>query len=260
MNDKIIVPQEASEGLKGSMNQGDAIQLPFPVAYFYVRNGSKQLKSGIGYFGGFNVGIKDLDDLLSEIPDVFTPQAYEGKEGVYEVYEIRNLLVAPITKRYRWVENRSNQQIVAMLGVIVDKQIVNLGPSVLSAKGMQTKYVNAALKEWDHRTLEARRQFADGAESKFFWATIGTFADQPEFTTVGKGKNTSEVTPMKLQPKPVEITAEVLNKRYVGESVALEMAELYTQCAEWIADWKKDKKEDGAPPPPENFEEEEFPF
>lgn len=238
----INVPQKAQEGLKNSM--ADGVELPFPVCYFYTRNGNPQNKQlgGVAYHGGWAVDLAETDKIIGDTPSSFAPTSFVNREGKeYEVYTAYSLLVAPIAKRERWVDNRSHLQVLAMVGAVDGKGFAELGPHVLSAKGYQTKFLKEALGDWENLTQDARNDFAGGAEAKFFYASVGTDGKEPDFVTVGKAA-TSTVTPVKII-MPSAMGEKVLTTLYVGDEVAEAMADRAVQATEWLAEWDKKKDE-----------------
>lgn len=258
------LPQEADE-LQGSM--ADGIELPFPVCYFYVKNGNPQAKNegGVAYFGGWATDYNDAENVLDAIPNVLEPREFVNRDGdSFTVYTIRDLFVAPIAKRECWKDQngnivigksdkkvRSHLQILSLVGLRDNKKFINLGTHVLSAKGWQGKYVKDALSEWAKATAQVRRESFGNADPKYFWAQLGTFSSEPNFEKVGSG-STSNITPIQVFV-PSDLNEENLYKRYVGEDNIKVMVEHYRLAKEWLAEWKDNRKE---PQPPDNFDDD----
>jgi len=232
----IDVPQEVQDTMSGSM--ADGVELPFPVCYMFIKNGRPEMSQigGIGYFGGWAMDADDADGRWDNIGEQMDRVTFSNREGdTYDVYTSRSILAAPIAKRRQWRDGRSHVQILAMVGVVNKGKFVDLGPNVLTAKGWQASYLQDSFRAWDKYTAEARREQAGGADSKFFYACIGTSGDA-NFVAVGK-TTTSQITPIELIV-PDNLN---LNKLYVGDEKAREMSDLFLQAGEWLEDWTKRK-------------------
>lgn len=272
MIDKIVLPDEANV-LQGSM--ADGIELPFPVCYFYVKNGSPQAKKegGVAYFGGWSVDKDSFDALFNDVPSAFAQEDMTNREGgEYSVYSTRNLLIAPFAKRERWVEGRSHIQVLSLVSVVEKNTVAFLGTHVLTAKGYQTQKLKNAMTDWERATSKLRNDIAPGVDARYFWANVGTFGDEPTYQDVGKSA-TSKITPI-IAMIPPDLNGDKLAKRYVGAENVKLMAELYQQASEWLQEWDKRKADaepvldhdyseyfEDAPPEPEGpYNYDDVPF
>ncbi len=240
----INVPDQAQKDLQGSMQDG--VELPFPVCYFYVRNGSKQNKreGGVPYYGGWATDFDKANAIFDTIPDAFELNEFVNMEGgTYQNYTLRSLLIAPVAKRKKWDDERkkSHVQILCLVGVIEKGKFMSLGVHVITAKGMQTKELDTALRDWETTSAQARKEFADNADAKFFYSAIGTYGKDPVFKEVGS-RNKNFITPI-VMADPGELTMEKLEARYVGDEEATNMSGYFSQAQEWLADWQKKKEE-----------------
>ncbi len=252
----INVPQDAQDSLKGSMQDG--VELPFPVCYFYVRNGNKQNKKqdDVSYFGGWATDFEKANAILDTVPDALEAKEFINQEGEsYLNYTIRSLLVAPIAKRKRWdnEKRKSHMQVLCLVGMVEGGKFISLGAHVITAKGMQTKELETAFRDWETVSAQARKEYADNADAKFFYTGIGTYGKDPYFKEVGSvSKNF--ITPV-VMADAGKLTAEKLEKRYVGDEIAIEMGEYYKQAQEWLADWQKKKEEKEVEPEAQPYDD-----
>ena len=144
-------------------------------------------------------------------------------------------------------------QVLCLVGVVEEKKFLALGVHVITAKGMQTKEIETAFRDWETTSAQARKEFADNADAKFFYAGIGTYGKDLFFKEVGS-RNKNFITPV-VMADPGELTAEKLEKRYVGDVEAVNMSEYFSQAQEWLADWqKKDTPAEKAPQPYDDSE------
>ena len=273
---KINVPQEANDSVKGSLETGGGVKLPYPHVFFSFRNGQRVAGKAQGelFYGGFQA---DQEDLVAyadavghrEMLDQFTLYEISPRSGnVYNAYMRRSLAIAPIAVRSRWFSTRENKnvlktQVAALLGV--GKPLHCVGAVVVTASGFnQAKNLQSALNDNARMTAGVRREFANSAAPNFFYQFVGTFGDE-NFEMVGKGENKSPITPIKSYGK-VE-TAEQLEQLYVGDDLVNLIVDYKNQSEDWVNDWKKQdrqRQEDtgyyGEPPELEVPQDEEIPL
>ncbi len=267
------VPENAQEINPNAKDDG--IQLPFVAPIFYWRHGDSRFSSeqGVLHFGGWETQEADLfRDEFGALPDGMREVNHKWGNAM----AVRNLTIAPIRTRKRWVERSHSQTICLVAKKSEDGQLVKSGVAVLSVKGWTTKYLSDAIAEWGNNSKDGRKEHAiykigDGEDRVippwYFWQSVGTFGDfQSE--SVGSN-NTSETT----QPRTVnfrDITKEILGRLYVGGENWSLMSELYKEAEEWANDerWlngdEQVVEENSLPPLPDVAEsainEEELPF
>lgn len=235
---------EGNDTLTGTLTEG--VELPFEAVYFYWRNGSRQEKSDdILKFGGWAVDKQEADAYLPVIPPTFTEHNMVNRQGNdYSIYGIRNLFVAPIEQRYRWYEtnngsSRSHMQLLAYVSTFADGTMYPLGVHVLTAKGMRTKDMKDHISEWTKVTATLRREHFNNALANYFYMSLGTFGEKPNYEETGHG---SVVTPIGLYYKA--LTEETLLSRYVGKDAVIEMREKYEEASTWLKDWDTKESQD----------------
>lgn len=266
----------------GDPFETEAIRLPFPIVYAWWSNGSaREIKAkDARYFGGWSIDAPKLDEHLAStgLPDLtgFTPADMVSRDGkAFTSYISRALYVVPIASRKRWKKNdtgtnRSHLQVLCYAANLNrEKKLFEAwGPIVLSAGGFAAQYLQDAFAKWQAETFKARKEFAKGLPSWFFYAAIGTFGAEPKTKEVG-GAQKSTITPAQVHI-PDKIDKESLLKWYIGENVAAVRVDLKEQAKEWLGAWKTDDTaiveprgtgtDAGAPPPPSNFPEDGIPF
>jgi hypothetical protein len=256
------IPIGANEEMRGSMDVGGGVKLPFPHIFMSFRNGKRDAgkERGEQYFGGFQADEAEFVDYLAAIgkQDVlnsFNLHTLTPRVGdPYQAYMRRGLAVAPIAARSRWFKTREGKnvlkrQVVGLMALGTPLQYV--GPVVVTASGYnQAMNLTAAFDANANITANARRQHAAGAAANFFYAYIGTWKEDGEFVMVGKGQNQSPITPIAARSYKVE-TAEELRALYVGDELAKTVLEYRKQAQEWVDDWNKKRDEK-----PEQFDTE----
>jgi hypothetical protein len=246
--------------VKDSLTE-EGIRLPFPVAVMRWNNGDTHYKTAgdATYFGGWAVGSDSMDDLMAQsgvgLHASFTKVALSNNDGKeYDAYISRNVTVAICAKRKQWTDKGSHVQWVGLAAELnSDKKFFTAwAPVMLTAKGWSAKYIEDALMAWDSATAAARREFAGGLPSQFFWAAIGTFGEQPIVEMVGKAQK-SPITPCKCW-LPKEFNDAIITRHFVGEENMARMADLAKQSEEWRKAWAG-KEGDKTPGAPDNFAE-----
>ena len=294
----INFPKEQGATLKDSMEQGGGIKLPFDVTYWFVVNGDKRMRSvgGVHYFGGWATDQNKLAEVgATWDPPITNPPSYadqgeittnNGK--VIPSYLSRAMFVAPIGFRTCWEKTdfgtnqttrfkdyqpgtrRKAQFLVYVADKTEQKQLVPWGPAVLTVGGMQVGKVLDAFKAWSKHIDKARRILEADAPAWVFYSAIGTFGDEYKSEMVGQSGAQSSITPMVCH-LPEEMTAEKLEKYYVGADVVNHMAELKAEAAEWLNAWSNMGAQPAAagngnahgngfepPMPPDNFDDIPF--
>ena len=200
------------------------------------------------YFGGWGTNAEEFFAAIGEFnatPTGFVDATFNGRDGDFNVYQSRHVIVAPIATRKRWITNngskgRSHLQMLCMLAFNDGGNFTKWGPVVLSAKGLTTREIESAMRQFDTSTAEIRKDNAPGVPTLYFWHSLGTFGKAPKFETVGSGNASSTVTYPTLYT-PEEITAKHLQSWFVGNDIAGEMVHLRNEAAEWLNDkqWKQ---------------------
>jgi len=293
MNDQnfITVPKEVSDNIKDGMEHGGSIQLPFAAPFVYVQNGNPQLKAagGVSYFGGWSTDKDAMDECLKEtgqeLPKYFTAEEMTSSEGKpLSNYASRFVVCAPIAFRESWIKNKDRypeyqegtRRHVQMIAYLADSWIEGekgkrqrlyapWGPVVLTAKGYQAKNILDAFGAWIHMTKDVRRVIAPEVPAYFFSACLGTFGEEPNFQRVGKGAQTSLITPIELYQPPTMDEA-VVRRLFVGEAVYTIMSDCKEQAKDWLVAWKEqsldmlNKAQPEQPPADGQEQEERIPF
>jgi uncharacterized protein CbrC (UPF0167 family) len=261
-------PIEYNQEMQGYANtikdsvKEEGVRLPFPHALIYWSNGDARNKKAADttYFGGWAVSSNNMEDLIAQ-SGVGLHSAFfeadlvnnEGKE--YKAYIARSITIAVCAKRMQWgdgitMPKGSHVQILALAAELDQdkKGFTAWAPVVLSAKGYSAKFINDALSQWDSASAAARREFAGGMPSQFFWAAIGTFGTEPIFESVGKTQKAT-ITPCKCW-LPKEFNDALISRHFVGADNVKRMAELAKLSEEWRKAWvgKGEKTE-----APDNF-------
>lgn len=266
-----LVP-ETSLGL----SEDGAVRLPFPNMFFYWRNGNPAMKDiaaqpghATDYFGGWAINAEDYETVCDEfgVNAGLTRISTVNREGnSFDIYTSRNLSVALIKTRERWITNEDNKtqrsQFQALCYMAqydtVKKLYVPFGPAVLSAKGWAAKRIKQAFKKWDSETAAARKEFTSskiyksGIPAWYFYAAIGTIGKEIKTESVGN-KQKSNITPCdvylpinKETGERIPITKEFLHTCYVGSSTFAIMHDLASQSKEWLDAWAEPTKEQDA--------------
>lgn len=223
----------------------EGVRLPFPVAVLRWLNGDARNKKAADptYFGGWAVSSDNMEDLIAQSGVGLHASFFEaelvnndGKE--YKAYIARSITVAVCAKRTQWIKGKgSHMQILALAAELNQdkKAFTAWAPVMLTAKGYSAKNINDALSKWDSATSAARREFASGMPSQFFWAAIGTFGQEPIFESVGKTQK-STITPCDAW-LPKEFNDAIITRHFVGEENMKRMAELTKLSEEWRKAW-----------------------
>jgi hypothetical protein len=250
--------------------------LPFAAPTLWWMNGKPALKNtkevtNPTRFGGWGISKDEIDDIGEDWPEI--PPHWElhnltnDKGGDYSAYLTRQAWVAPIARRYRWFDGKSQTNILCYLGVMTKERVLlPHGPVVLSVKSLTGLDLDKCFKEFAAKTTQIRNK----ALPNYFWHPIGTWQPEPVFVErkSKSGHGSSSVTPPQLYTPKDGFTAETLQKWFVQVEVVAEMVKLYELAGEWLADWnqrKSDPKPGAEPnpfgePEPEFNQDTDFPF
>ena len=122
------------------------------------------------------------------------------------------------------------------------------GYVVLTTKGYQAKYLRDALSEWGKAIAPHRKAIgAANLPLSAFAVRVGTQGDKLDQVNVGKAAQKA-VTPIRAII-PADLTAEAVEKRFIGSANLRANAERLAMAADWLAAWKRGKA-DEAPPEP----------
>jgi hypothetical protein len=278
----IILDSELAKKLQGSMQSGEGVELPFPVAYVWTVNGKPGMKSQADarYFGGWACKVEDMDAVADQ-QALSAPAGWSKVDMVtndgdeFEAYITRRVYVAPIAKRTSWLKDkmryadyregaRRHLQMLCYLAEETKAGLAPWGPVVLTAKGRQVDHLFNAVNSWDKATAALRREVAPGVPAWCFYLAIGTFEKERMALNVGKPGAQSPITPL-MAYIPKDMDADRLEKRYVGSDVAALMADLGDQAQPWLEAWgatnlrrSAAEAEDDAVDAPPNWDEPEF--
>lgn len=249
--------------LKGTMQEGGTIELPFPVIYLWTINGQPSYKQqgGAMYYGGWCCKAEDAAVIAQEkalnLPVAWKHETITTRDSKeFEGLTTRALIVAPILKRESWIGNngrrytgyveggRRHIQMLALMGERVEKAGIQAwGPVVLTAKGYQARNLLDALARWDKDTAKIRWSKAPGIPAWLFWMGLGTFGNERQVINVGKPGAQSPITPIQLAEIKPEALERDLESLFVGNKVAQEMSDLADAAEPWRQAWKEESIE-----------------
>ena len=263
MTNPVEIDDNAADVLKDSMKTGEGIELPFPALYLWSINGNAAHKKSADaqYFGGWAGKAEQIADAVEQVerglPAGLTAAEIATRDGKdYAAYITRQIIVAPIAYRKRWISKDGHQtlpdyapgfrqhvQCLMALGDIDPalKKVLFWGPAVITAKGFQASYLIATLKEFEKHIESERRKAAPAVPPNCFWRKIGTFGDKPNVKMVGPDGSQSPITPICVS-LPDKLSAEKLAGLYVGKETVAEMVRLYSEATEWLAACKAPQK------------------
>lgn len=242
------IPDEFQEKLKDAMRDTSSVKLPFSAPTMWWMNGKAALKNtkeinNASRFGGWGITKEEVDDMADwpGAPEHWQLHDLTSNEGNnYSAYLTRTAWVAPIARRFRWYENKSQVNILCYLSVMTrERVLLPHGPVVLSAKSLTGVDLDKCFKDFTTRTAQLRGKTLPA----YFWHPIGTWDPEPVFVErKSKGGNgSSSVTPPKLYAPKDGYTIDTLKNWFVGIEVAQKMAELLDLSQEWIDSWKQHK-------------------
>ncbi len=298
----IDVDLQSSEALNQGVDVGSAIRLPFEVPYFFVVNGDRKMNQvgGAAYFGGWAVD----RDSLHEAGQCWEPPVLDAPSYCYQsdfftnsgksvpVYMTRSIIAALIGTRVSWVlrtpdgqtrrfkdyvpgSRRHMQLLVYAADKTEEKKLVSWAPAVLTASGYQVGNIIKGLQDWKAACEKILRAEKSPATPWMFYTSLGTFGDDFNQEMVGPAGAQSPITPIGVQV-PKTLSAEMLEKLYVGREISKHMAELKADASDWLNAWKNlpganqpaqsvaapmTTHDFGSPPAPPNWTpEDEIPF
>ncbi|HCR70924.1 MAG TPA: hypothetical protein DIW23_05735 [Anaerolineae bacterium] len=258
------IPEKASNAFQGNMQNGGAVELPFPAPSFFIVNGNAQLQQvgGIHYFGGFACAKTKLQEAAESWENVVypVPGLYETEKILESgeklpVFASRNLTVAMIGMRLFATLKSDGKtrvpafskeaipgiQVVCLLGYKNEnKEILPWAPIMISASGYQVNNVRDAFIKWFKAIKPTVKKLAPNQEpsniTNLFWMSIGTFGE----TRVQKPAGQKFITPVSSFIPDV-LDEDVVKSRYVGNEIASLMADFATDAKEWLHVFDKDK-------------------
>lgn len=258
-----------TSGMAGSMNQNSgAVKLPFAAPTIWWLNGKPALNTDeikdARRFGGWGISKEEIDDLRSVLPELpknwrlFDALPKADGSGTYAAYLCRKVFVAPIARRFAWLDfngsTKSHTNILGYLAIVgEDKKLTPWGPIILSANSYSGKSLDDAFSNFKKLTSELR---GDDLVN-FFYHPVGTMGDAPKFetrTSKKPGAKSSSVTPCQLEIPEGGFKDAHLNTFFVGDEIAAEINNLFTQAKEWLDDWNKKKSDKQAEAPPDTDE------
>jgi hypothetical protein len=286
--DPITLDRNLADKLNMGMDDGTAIELPFPVIYLWPVNGQASYKSQVQtapalYYGGWAAKAEDVqmiaDQAGSKPPAGWIGAAIDTRDGgEFEAFVTRSVIVAPIGKRESWLLDGARQphytegarRHVQCLCYLAEKQGTNgdakfipWGPVVLTAKGYQAKNLLAAFAAWEKSTSNLRYKVAPGVPAWCFYFAVGTFGKDRQAVNVGKPGSQSPITPVTAYI-PDKMDEVKMHSLFVGEEVVAMMADYMDQAADWLKAWKEPVQEPARGEGGDDFflpaGEEEVPF
>ena len=243
--------------LRDAETAGGGVQLPFPVAYIHWQNGDPKAKAHAKdnpalYFGGWATDNDKLGQLVEDGVVAGYPEgwsAFEGHgENAWNGMATRAITFSFISTRERWLgadgvsytaeydpeHTRRHLQTLALLYSAAKPW----GYTVLTAKGFQAKYFREAVAAWSKAIAPHRK--AIGAATlplSAFAIRVGTAGEKPEAVAVGRTA-TKSITP--IRPIiPDDLTAEAIEKRFIGATNLRANIERLEMAGEWMAAWKE---------------------
>lgn len=276
--------QAAAETVKGAMETGEFIKLPFDAVLFHWVRGDASVQpdigSGVRHFGGWAAGEENMRDYAPSIPERFVPEVFATPDGskTFTNYCVRSLPVVPIGRRFRWFTTQDNPKGRGHLQYVCyaalydqeNKVYSTWMPVILSAKGLSAMELDNCFKTWKSETAVMRQTHANGAPANFFWSHIGTFGKQRIVKTVGKGATASFITPPTIFV-PETLDEAFLRRTFIGKEMTAKVGALAEESREWLEAWKNDEKQpiqaESAPAqadmkakPPKKVNLEDIPF
>lgn len=259
MKDLNGIDEVALGQLREAEKTGEGVQLPFPVANFFVYNGDARQKTAakdcpVLYFGGFAGDAHKITELV-DAGDAPAPLAkwypFEGagEKGSWDGVGSRLVTISAITHRARWTsqDGRSGPNYDAEAGLtrrhlqllcLLYNDSKPWSYAVITAKGYQAQNLLGAISAWGKAIAPFRKELnAVALPLSAFALTIGTTGAEPKFVSVGKGNSTSKITPIEAVI-PEGLTADMVGKRFIGAQNLRANAEHLDQARDWLAAWK----------------------
>jgi hypothetical protein len=281
----ITVPSSAQGAFAGNMNTSQKIELPFIAPAFYILNGDanfEELKN-VMYFGGWAVSKENIktaseqwQDCPFPIPTLAEKDLRPKSGPAIQSFVSRSLIVAPIGMREFSTIKENGQtkrippftkggrpaiQVLAMLAYLGEdkKTITPWAPVMLTANGFQVNHVKRAFTDWKNAIKPFMTTIAPGVPedvTNLFYMNIGTFGTVRKDETHGE----STITPITAFI-PEGLTAAQVEGRYVGDDMAVFMADMANKAREWLKAYKSQPAQPQQataaythedPPPPED--------
>lgn len=269
----------------GMAGDGTRVELPFTTAFAWVLNGlatnkqlvEKKVAPTALYFGGlasdkdgFELACASQPCAVPSNPALvdekgnWLPAEGTSRDGkTFQEYVTRNIFIAPFARRTSFFNQTTKERrtkkfadarfclnVVGMGYSLVAEgdtlKFVPWMPIIVSAKGTQAFDILTAWDAFKKASVGARKKLGGTKEAETVYVIgLGTFgADRIQKIAGKEAGKQSPVTPLSFR-FPETVSAEWLEKRYVGDGFIDGLKEMVTLAAEWQAEWKVDST--GAP-------------
>lgn len=267
MSSKYAIPDDARQVIGSPRPEGEAIQLPFVAPLVWWTNGrpERRPEDGILYTGGWAMKGVDYDLAVAEYGQLpYWQETLTDMTGdMGRLYETEYIAVAPFAGRRKWLDKEKGDdytggwlQELCLMGYLDSdaSTFVPWGPIVVSTKVYAAKRFGQFINDWSMMTADARKKYAGGRESWYFFMSVGHFGDEPKFVTRGKSNTATYSLPVLYEYD--EVTEAILDMTFVGSGSAAKMAAWKIAADEWIHDkaWRDD------PLPEESGNQNENPY
>lgn len=274
--DYSVLDQEALDEIGVQMISNNEASLPFAAPLLYVVNGNGRtdlLQSGgltpAQAYGGWAIDAAEAQSVVTRtnkpLPAYFQKgTASTKRSGLVEVWTARAVPVALVYARQSWLSTqpalrrsvkyfegaRRHVHALVILGERPNPKEAKIsiwGPALLSAKGYQAKRLVDAFDEWSSATAAFRREVRPTGElpASLFWAVIGTFGPEFKQETVGKGANTSPITPIGCHMLP-DVNQASMGALFGGEELAKALVDHGRDAKQWKENWAEFDPDDAA--------------
>lgn len=262
----ISIPNKARTAFEGNMNDRSAVELPFPCPPFFIVNGDEALEElkSVRYFGGFACTTEKIQAASDHWKDApfpipgFVKTSHPVKGSKIEVLAARSLVVSIIgVREYSSIEDeatgrksrlapytkgaRPGIQVLCVLGYRDEQKAIHpWAPVMLTAQGYQVNHIKDAIQSYRKAIKPfVKKLIPDATDSmlSLFWMYLGTFGEFNQ-VTVGKGKNSQFITPIKTFI-PEDLDEHKVENMYVGEGMAEFMTDLSEKSQDWLSVFTK---------------------
>ena len=253
MSDDFFIPEDSNADPMRTGGE-DGIRLPFSAPLLSWRNGNPAL-SDLGdenpkYSGGWELSKESWEKVKADVPPLpalFKLYSLKGKEA-YDAFLAKQIVIFPVGLRERALMkqdgrdvpvkrftkgSRQHIQMLAYLATVTDGGFKPWGPVILSAKSNSAQAIKQCFEDFK----ELAKKELDNIRVPYhrFWLRLGT-PIPPKFVTVGKGSDTSDVTPCYLMSPQGGWTLDALKHAYIGADMIAKAGELQMLAAEWLND------------------------
>lgn len=253
MSDNVFEGQGyKSDGL----NFGSWVRLPFPHLQLSWKNGDGEISRGkdsVVAFGGWYCSdkyyIPAVTEINKDLPDIFSVTNFVNKQRKqFEVIQARAVYMSYISGRFAWFLKKDGSwqtrfEVLGLLGVYDSKagHYAPWAPIVLSVKGKSgTKGLQDALKAWQLKTANPRKEHANNWGWENFFFPYGTFGDEPVVKDDRGADGTQySYNPIQIKEPVKEIDRKFLEVLFIGhDRGTLELVREYAELAKpWVADF-----------------------